>query len=206
MVACWACALAARLIKMGAGVGQLVEKGFGGFFQTGALRVAAGALKIRGQNDAGDKGADGGKNECDHTGKHRHLLFLTLLVLKAKLPEERTVECRALHHLERSVDWKLWGRELRGLRVRPFFLLLSPARHWLPAQPVSARDLLHGPSPFLWQVAPGGKPERPPHRLPGPFTQPCRALALQSGFTITKPLWLVRSDSPIAKPHNELFL
>ena len=33
--------------------------------------------------------------------------------------------CRALHHLERSVDWKLWGRELRGLRVRPFFLLMS---------------------------------------------------------------------------------
>src|ERR1700733_7865752 len=46
------------------------------------------------------------------------------------------MECRALHHLERSVDWKLWGRELRGLRARPFFLLLSPARHWLPAQPV----------------------------------------------------------------------
>jgi acyl carrier protein len=47
------------------------------------------------------------------------------------------MECRALHHLERSVDWKLWGRELRGLRTRPFFLLLSPARHWLPAQPGS---------------------------------------------------------------------
>src|ERR1700733_2139089 len=83
------------------------------------------------------------------------------------------MECRALHHLERSVDWKLWGRELRGLRARPFFLLLSPARHWLPAQTVP-------PGPpcevilFLWQVAPGGKPERPPHRLPGPFAHPCR--------------------------------
>jgi hypothetical protein len=58
------------------------------------------------------------------------------------------VECRALHHLERSVDWKLWGRELRGLRVRPFFLLMSPARHWLPAQPVPL-DPLH--SQFLFR-------------------------------------------------------
>ena len=75
------------------------------------------------------------------------------------------MECRALHHLERSVDWKLWGSELRGLRVRPFFLLMSPARHWLPAQPVSARDLLRSQVLFLWQAAPGGKPERLAHRL-----------------------------------------
>ena len=79
------------------------------------------------------------------------------------------MECRALHHLERSVDWKLWGRELRGLRVRPFFLLMSPARHWLPAQPVPL-DPLHSQFLFPWQVAPGGKTERLPHRLPGPFT------------------------------------
>jgi hypothetical protein len=26
---------------------------------------------------------------------------------------------------------------------------MSPARHWLPAQPVSDRDLLLQPSPFL---------------------------------------------------------
>ena len=74
------------------------------------------------------------------------------------------MECRALHHLERSVDWKLWGRELRGLRVRPFFLLMSPARHWLPAQPVPL-----GPSakPESFSVAGGtwrktGTPAAPP--------------------------------------------
>ena len=104
MVAFWVAPLVACLVQMGAGVGQLVEEGFGGFFKTRPLHAGAGALKIRGQNDAGDKGADGRKNECDHTGKHRHLLFLTLLVPEAKDAGGNTVECRALHHLERSVD------------------------------------------------------------------------------------------------------
>jgi acyl carrier protein len=75
----------------------------------------------------------------------------------------RWMEYRALHHLERSVDWRLWGRELRGLRTRPFFLLLSPARHWLPAQPGFSRDPTAKPDPFSGQAAPGGKPDRPPH-------------------------------------------
>src|SRR5450755_3503835 len=60
----------------------------------------------------------------------------------------RRMECRALHHLERSVDWKLWGRELRGLRTRPFFLLLSPARHWLPAAAGFSRTLCKARSFF----------------------------------------------------------
>jgi acyl carrier protein len=75
----------------------------------------------------------------------------------------RLMECRALHHWECSVDWKLWGRELRGLRTRPFFLLLSPARHWLPAQLGFSRDPLQSQILFLWQAAPGGKPDRQPH-------------------------------------------
>jgi acyl carrier protein len=98
----------------------------------------------------------------------------------------RWMEYRALHHLERSVDWKLWGRELRGLRTRPFFLLLSPARHWLPAQPGSP-----GPSakPDPFSVA-GGAWRKTGHlrtRLSGPFAQPCRVLTLLSGLTISVP-------------------
>src|ERR1700760_3937723 len=87
----------------------------------------------------------------------------------------RSVGCRALHDLERSVDWKLWGRELRGLRTRPFFLLLSPARHWLPAQPGSP-----GPSakPDPFSAAGGARRENrqrrtpPPRPLAPPFTGP----------------------------------
>jgi acyl carrier protein len=52
------------------------------------------------------------------------------------------------------------------LRVRPFFLLMSPARHWLPAQPVPL-----GPSaqPESFSVAGGtwrktGTPAAPPSR------------------------------------------
>ena len=100
-------ALVASLIQMGTGVGQLIEQSFGGFFKARPFYDRAGALEIRGQNDAGEKSADCRKNDCDHTGKHRHLLFLTLLVLMAKmagkiLREQRP--CRALHHLQRSVD------------------------------------------------------------------------------------------------------
>ena len=36
-----------RPIQMGAGVGQLIEQRFGGFFKTGPLHAGAGALKIR---------------------------------------------------------------------------------------------------------------------------------------------------------------
>src|SRR5438552_3055436 len=98
----------------------------------------------------------------------------------------RSVGCRALHHLERSVDWKLWGRELRELRTRPFFLLLSPARHWLRRSRVLP-DPLQRQILFLWQAAPGGKPDIHRTRLPGPFAQPCRVPALLSGLTMSVP-------------------
>ena len=98
----------------------------------------------------------------------------------------QSVGCRALHPLERSVDWKLWGRELRELRTRPFFLLLSPARHWLPAQ-LGSPGPSTKPDPFS---AAGGAWRKTGHRrtrLPGPFAQPFRVPALLSGPTISVP-------------------
>jgi hypothetical protein len=95
------------------------------------------------------------------------------------------VECRALHHLERSVDWKLWGRELRGLRVRPFFLLMSPARHWLPAQLVPLGTFC------IARVLSCGRRRLEENRnacrtaFPDRSPKPCRALALQRDFTTT---------------------
>jgi acyl carrier protein len=92
------------------------------------------------------------------------------------------MECRALHHLERSVDWKLWGRELRGLRTRPFFLLLSPARQWLPAQPGSPEPCAK-PDPFsvaggAWRKT--GQTAAPPSRTVHPTLQGLHPLT--SGF------------------------
>src|SRR5580700_10106596 len=85
----------------------------------------------------------------------------------------RPMEYRALHHLERSVDWKLWGRELRGLRTRPFFLLLSPARHWLPAQPGSPGPSAT-PDPFFCvrrRLEENRTPPYPPFRTVRPTLQ-----------------------------------